>query len=230
MRAMKRGAGWLAVAGLVAAGCGGGAVPLGDNPVAEVAAKAGEVADQIGGETGFGGSMMAGYRQHAPPNMGFMNGSDLASEGGRMSVRMHNQSGQDGTFHVTYVSSASGLEEQSQDVSVPAGDETVVDLPCAEMVGMGPLQAPGQPGCTLADGEEVPNTMAVPGFLGLDFGCEGAEYHCFLTPDVDDLDQDGDTEELILLTEAMQEHMQNGGPTGHMHGSGPGMMGPHMGG
>ena len=70
--------------------------------------------------------------------------------------------------------------------------------------------------------------MAVPGFLGEDFTCGGI-YGCVLEQDVNDLDGDGDTEELIILSDAMTFHMMNGGPTGHRHGTGPGMMGSHMG-
>ena len=36
-------------------------------------------------------------------------------------------------------------------------------------------------------------------------------------------------EELIIVSDAMDFHMMNGGPMGHAHGSGPGMMGSHMG-
>jgi hypothetical protein len=71
--------------------------------------------------------------------------------------------------------------------------------------------------------------MAVPGFLGQDFICEGV-FECVLTPDVDDLDVDGDTEELIIISGAMEFHMTDGGPGGHMHESRSGMMGSHMGG
>jgi hypothetical protein len=75
----------------------------------------------------------------------------------------------------------------------------------------------------------VDNTFAVPGFLNLDYTCGGV-YACTPTADADDLDDldgDGDTTELILITDGMQLHMQNGGPTGHHHGMGTGMMGSH---
>jgi len=69
--------------------------------------------------------------------------------------------------------------------------------------------------------------MTVPAFLGLDYECEDT-YRFTLTPDVDDLDGDGDTTELIVQSDALGLHMMNGGPFGHMHGGGMGMMGPHM--
>ena len=86
----------------------------------------------------------------------------------------------------------------------------------------------GDRGFDEADGQAVDNMMAVPGFLGQDFTC-GGTYSCVLTQDVDDLDGDGDTEELVIVSDAMDFHMMNGGPMGHAHGGGPGMMGSHMG-
>ncbi len=44
-----------------------------------------------------------------------------------------------------------------------------------------------------------------------------------------DLDGDGDTEELILISGVMEFHMTSGGPRGHMHGGDAGVMGPDMG-
>jgi len=146
-----------------------------------------------------------------------------------MMVRVRNESDRDGTFHLSYFASHMGLDDQLMDVEVGAGQEVVVEIPCPEIVGMGSLETPGDTGCHLADGEAVDNVMTVPGFLGQDFTCDGV-YECVLTADVDDLDGDGDTEELIILSDAMEFHMMNGGPTGHMHGGGFGMMGPHMGG
>ena len=43
-------------------------------------------------------------------------------------------------------------------------------------------------------------------------------YHLSLVHDVSDLDGDGDTEELVLLSDALQNHMTSVGPFGHMHG------------
>lgn len=195
-----------------------GCVPGADvGDAAGVAAKATAVASRIGGADGFGGARMNGYMEHAEPQMGFMAGADLADSNGSMTMRMHNQAGQECTFHVSYFSSPDGSQDQTLDVTVPAGGEQSVQIPCSEIVGLGPLETPGGVGCHLASGEAVENTMAVPGFLGMDYGC-GATYHMYLTPDTDDLDGDGDTQELVLTSEAMQTHMASGGPMGHMHG------------
>lgn len=216
---------------LTAAGCmtgfivpGGGTSTL----VADVAAKATDVANQVGGANGFGGTLMNGYAGHMPGHMGFQTAADLATDASSMMVLLRNDSDQDGTFHLAYMSSHMGLVQQMMDVDVPAGSETTVTIPCSEIVGMGTLDMPGSVGCHLADGQDVDNRMAVPAFLGTDFTCQGT-YQCVLTPDVNDLDADGDTTELIIESDAMRLHMTNGGPTGHMHGTGPGMMGSHMG-
>ncbi|GJM25870.1 MAG: hypothetical protein DHS20C16_22850 [Phycisphaerae bacterium] len=198
-----------------------------DANVGDVAAKAERVAASVGGANGFGGMGMTGYRDHAPNQMGFNSTADLASSSGQMTVRLHNESDEDCQFRLSYFARHEGLGEQMMNVDVNSGGEMTVSIPCAEMVGMGPLETPGEVGCVLGSGETVPNTMAVPGFLGLDFEC-GGEYEHFLTPDVDDLDGDGDTEELIIQSEGMQFHLQNGGPGGHGHGFGMGMMGPHF--
>ena len=160
--------------------------------------------------------------------MGFGSEADLAASSGGMTVRLSNQSDEDGTFHLSYFASHMGFDELLQDVDVAAGDIVAIELPCAEIVGLGPLGEPGEPGFHLANGEVIDNIMAVPGFLGQDFACGGV-YECLLAPDVDDLDGDGDVEELIIVSDALQLHMLNGGPTGHMHGADTGMMGSHMG-
>jgi len=196
--------------------------------VSEVAAKAVDVADTIGGENGYGGTMMNGYAAHAEPMMGFAGSNDLAGTGPGMMMQLRNDSDQSCMFAVHYVASAEGVDEQVAEVEVPAGETVDVPLPCSEIVGLGTLDAPGSPGCRHGDGTDVDNRMAVPGFLGMDYTC-GGTYGCSLTPDVDDLDGDGDTEELILLSEGMQMHVQNGGPMGHQHGQGTGMMGMHSG-
>ncbi len=217
---------------MLSAGCMTGIVGPGDGDsraVSEVAGKALDVAAQIGSADGFGGSLMEGYIDHMPDQMGFQSAGDLAPETAAMMVRLRNESDEDGTFHLSYVASHMGLDVQSMDVEVGAGEEVTVEIPCSEIVGVGSLDTPGAPGGHLADGEAVDNMMAVPGFLGQDFTCEGV-YECVLTPDVDDLDGDGDTEELILISDGMELHMRNGGPTGHMHGTDSDMMGPHMGG
>lgn len=194
-----------------------------------VAAKATDVAGGIGGAGGFGGALMEGYFEHMPGQMGFRGADDLASAAGGITVRLRNESDEDGTFHISYFASHMGLDDLMRDVDVSAGGEVTLELPCAEIVGLGPLDIPGEAGCHLAGGEAIDNTMAVPGFLGTDYECgEVIEY--LLTPDVDDFDGDGDTEELILRSDAMDLHMTEGGPTGHLHGDDFGMMGSHMGG
>ena len=216
---------------VLSSGCVNGVVPPGGGDstgVSDVAAKALDVAAEVGGADGFGGPLMAGYLDHMPGQMGFHGQDDLASETTNMMVVVRNESEWDGTFHVSYVASHMGLEHQMMDVEVAAGEEVTVEIPCSEIMGIGPLDEPGEPGCHLADGEVVDNMMTVPGFLGQDFTCDGV-YECVLTPDVDDLDGDGDTEELIIISHAMEFHMLNGGPLGHMHGGGAGMMGSHMG-
>ena len=221
----------LAVVSALIAGCPLGTVtPDGNNTanVSDVVSKAVAVAASVGGESGFGGAMMTGYADHMPFHMGLGSDADLADAASGVTIHLSNHSEVDGTFHLSYFASHMGLDDLAQDVDVPAGDNVTIELPCAEIIGLGPLTEPGEPGCLLATGEAVPNTMAVPGFLGQDFVCGGV-YECSLTPDVDDLDEDGDTTELILFSEAMEFHMMSGGPTGHMHGTGSGMMGSHMG-
>lgn len=210
-------------------GCTNGLIVPGDSSLVEdVASKANDVATQVGGENGFGGALMNGFFDHMPGQMGFRTSADLAPESSGMMIRMHNESEEAGTFHLSYFVRHMGNEEQTMDVDVPAGESVTIEMPCSEIVGMGPLEMPGEAACHLESGEAVDNRMAVPGFLGEDFACEGI-YECTLMQDVDDLDGDGDTEELVMMTGAMDFHMMNGGPMGHGHGSGPGMMGSHMG-
>lgn len=215
---------------LVFAGCTTQSPVSGDAPL--VAAKAVAVADWIGGDNGYGGINMMGYADHAPSFMGFVDSADLADPEATLSVLLRNDSTQEATFHLTYFASSDGLEEQTRDVVVAAGEETTEEIPCAEIVGMGPLTMPGAMGCHLAGGIEVENTLSVPVFLGMDFAC-GATLEFVLAPDLDDLDGDGDSEELILLSDGMLGHMQSGGPLGHTHrteGMMGGMMFGHMGG
>lgn len=189
---------------------------------AMVAAKAINVADQIGGVGGYGGMAMNGYMQHVEPQMGFMTMGDLAEPGSMMNVMLHNQSAQVCTFHLNYVTSQNGTQEQTQDVTVSPDGQQVVQMPCSEIMGFGSLENPGAVGCHLVDGQAIGNMMAVPGFLNMDYAC-GGTYHMYLTEDTNDLDGDGDTQELVLTSEAMQTHMAAGGPMGHMH-PGRGMM------
>lgn len=219
------------VVAVMTTGCANDVMDAGGNDsssVSTVASKAVDVASHVGGSDGFGGTLMDGYVDHMPGHMGFDRVGDLASAGENMMVLVRNESNDDGTFHVSYFSSHMGLDEQVMNVAVGAGEGVTIEIPCSEIVGVGSLDSPGEPGCHLDNGEVVDNMMAVPGFLGEDFTCDGI-YECTLTPDVDDLDGDGDTEELIIVSDAMALHMMNGGPTGHMHGTGSGMMGPHMG-
>ncbi|UCG16825.1 MAG: hypothetical protein JSV19_02085 [Phycisphaerales bacterium] len=202
--------------------------PTGDGVVSDVAAKATNVAAEIGGATGFGGTLMDGYLDHMPPHMGFSSPGDLARADGSLTIRLYNDSKEHCEFHLAYFASHLGLEDQMLDVPVAAGENVAVNIPCSEIVGVGSVGTPGEIGCHLVGGEAVLNTMAVPGFFGQDYACAGT-YEISLTPDVDDLDGDGDTEELIIVSDGMRFHLMDGEPHGHMHGHGPGAMGPHMG-
>ena len=196
--------------------------------VSLVDAKAVAVAEQVGGSGGFGGTMMDGYFNHAMQQIRFDDPNDLADSNATMIVTIQNGSTQACTFHVAYLASPIGVDEQTEDADVPAGEETTIEIPCSELIGMGSLETPGVAACHLADGQAVDNVMSVPAFLGLDYQC-GQVYQFMLTPDVDDLDNDGDTEELIMQSDALRMHALDGGPTGHGHGNGQGMMGGHMG-
>lgn len=176
---------------------------------ADIALKAQAVARQMGGPSGFGGKMMNGYAGHMPLHLGFQSETNLVEPGGTMMVGMFNESSQNCVFHLTYVTSPLGTIEQTTDVTVPAGGSVSVQVPCSEIMGMGSLEMPGQPGCHLANGQPVSNTMAVPGFMGMDYSC-GGEQMFRLMADADDLDGDGDRLELIIISEAMQKHMQYG--------------------
>jgi hypothetical protein len=222
----------LIVAGVasIAAGCSNIAgFPGTDAALAPfVSSKATGVAEQIGGELGFGGMMMAGYVGHVGPGMGFVTIDNLADPDGVVTIRLVNQTAQNATFHLAYFAGHLGLDDQLSDIAVPSGSETTLDIPCSDIVGLGNLNMPGAMGCHLEDGEEVGNTFAVPMFFGLDFAC-GDTINFTLAADVDDLDQDGDIDELVLLSDGFLMHLENGGPTGHRHGGGGGMMGMHWG-
>lgn len=183
---------------------------------ADVAAKAQQVAQQIGGVTGCGGNLMNGYMDHMDSYMGFDNAQDLAAAGGHMTIELTNSAGQACTFHVAFLSSAAGIGQQIRDVSVAAGQTVTVDLPCSEIVGMGSIDAVGQSAGQLADGTQFDNRMCVPGFLGSDFSC-GGTFRCTLMQDINDLNQNGNTQELIAVTNSMLSHM---GPSGmNPHGT-----------
>ncbi len=117
------------------AGCNALVLPAADADVTALASKAVSVANEVGGATGFGGTSMAGYADHLPSQMGFVSRGDLASPGDGMTVHFRNESDQDATCHMSFVVSHMGLDEQMMDVEVPAGDESIVDLLCAEIVG-----------------------------------------------------------------------------------------------
>lgn len=193
---------------------------------ADVASKAEQVAREIGG-TGFGGPMMNGYFDHMDDHMGFHDAADLADQNGTISVTFTNDSGRACTFHYAFMRSADGLDTQTRDVDVPAGEIVTVEMPCAEIVGMGSLTDVGANAGNGADGATFDNRYCVPGFLNSDYTC-GGEFACLLAPDTNDVDQDGNTAELIMLTSAMQQHMGSGGMDRHgMRGTGllGGMMG-----
>lgn len=183
---------------------------------AKVADKAAEVADQIGGLNGFGGVLMDGYLSHMDAHMGFGGMANLADPNGHMMVRFSNQSDQDCTFYAVYLASYMGMDNRTMEVNVPAGDVVTVEMPSMEIIGLGSLTVVGAVAVHMADGRDILNTMAVPGLLGSDYQ-NGQIYHCFLTPDADDLDADGNSEELTVITQALQLHMRLDGMAGHTH-------------
>lgn len=193
---------------------GGGEEPTG--LAAQVAEKALTIGEQIGGEDGFGGAALDGYISHMEDHMGFHGTDDLADSEGHMTVVLLNESEEDSTFDVVYIASHMGIDEQILEVDVAAGDDVTVELPCSEIIGLGSLTLVGETAVQLGDGTEFENTMCVPAFLGSDYLC-GSAYHGFLTADVDDLDGDGDTDELIVTTEAFGFHTGPGGMGGHGH-------------
>jgi hypothetical protein len=201
----------------------GTAAPTG--VAAEVAAKAQAVAQTIGGADGFGGTMMNAYMGHMGDHMGFHSSEDLAEAGGHMNIELMNLADQPCTFHVAFVSSPDGSDEQTQDVTVPSGQTVTIDMPCSEIIGMGGLTPVEQMACHLEDGTELDNRMCVPGFLNSDFDC-GGTFRCTLMQDTNDLDQDGNTDELIAVTSTMLSHIgqdgmsSHGGRRGMMFGAG----------
>lgn len=212
------------------AGCLAGCWTAVEEPTglaALAAARAIDTADRIGGTDGFGGTRMNGYMAHVPLHIGYHGQEDLATADGGILVRLHNDAQEDCTFQLSCSASHMTLDERAVDVVVPAGEETTIELPCSQLVGLGPLDRSCGTGFQLAGGETVNNTMAVPGFLGLDYVWDRL-YQCFRTPDIDHLDGDGDTKGLILLSDAMVLHMAHGGPIGHMQGNGRCMMGQHV--
>lgn len=186
---------------------------------AEVAAKAESVAANIGSTSGFGGAIMNGFSSHMDDHMGFHGTEYLAQHGGLMTMELANQSGQPCTFHLAFISSPDGVQEQTQDVTVDPGESVNFEMPCAEVVGMGSLTNVGQMAAHMGDGTEIDNRFCVPGFLNSDFDCSG-DFSCTLMQDANDLDQDGDTQEVVAVTSAMQRHMGQNGMSSHGNGAG----------
>ncbi len=184
--------------------------------VTQIAEKAAAIGERIGGENGFGGEVVDGYLSHMEDHMGFHGLSDLADPDGRMTVVLRNESEMDSSFDVVYVTSRMGIEEQIRQVRVLAGEETTVEIPCSEIVGLGSLTSVGETAVRLSDGAEFENTMCVPAFLGSDYRC-GDAYLCFFGVDTEDVDADGDAEELIVITEALELHTGPNGMRGHGH-------------
>jgi len=151
--------------------------------------------------------------------MGFRNMGDLADENDQMHVRFHNESDAECIFHLAYIASHMGLDEQTMNVTVGPGETLDVDIPCAEILGLGSVAEGGETACELGDGEMFSNEYCVPGFMHADYACDGT-FECFLAPDEDDVDGDGDTEELIATTQPLHEHLGQGGMMGRGHGHG----------
>ncbi len=219
-----------AVASLVCSGCNSPISPGDGEPTglaADVAQKAQEVVQQIGGPNGFGGPFVEDYYEHMAQHMGFHGPEYLADPDGDLVFELTNDSSLPCTFHLAYIESSAGLEEQYEDIVVTPGDTVEVELPCAEIVGVGGLTDVGTIAGELADGTVFDNRWCVPGFLNSDYACGGV-YACALAPDTNDLDQEGDTEELIMVTSGLQLHMREGGMGTHMwsgNSSFDGMMG-----
>lgn len=189
------------------------------NLVAGVSAKAEDVAQNVGGQSGFGGEQMNGYRQHFGSMMGFRSMGDLADEDGQMRVRFHNESDEECTFHLVYAASHMELEDQTMDIVVGPGETMDVDIPCAEILGLGSMTEVGEIACEFDDGQMFGNEMCVPGFMNADYNC-GGMFECFFGPDEDDVDGDGNTEEMMATTQALHDHLGSGGMMGHGHGMG----------
>lgn len=203
--------GMIVTIGLALIGCTATQQPTGQS--ADVATKAQRIADEIGGQDGFGGSWMNGYGGHMAAHMGFHNAAYLADPDVDLNVQLINESDWPCTFHLAYIRSAESLDEQYEDVTVPPGQSLDFPMPCVEILGIGSVDEVGVVAADLGDGEVYDNWMCVPGFLNSDFLCNGT-YTFTLSPDSDDLDSNGDTEELIVTTDGLWSHM---GPLGMRH-------------
>jgi hypothetical protein len=182
----------------------------------EVAARALIVGEQIGGPDGFGGTRLNGFMNHMQDWMGFQTTRDLAADGETMTLTLSNQSTQPCTFYVTVLRSTEGLDPTTTQIFVPAEQTTIVEMPCAEIVNLGSLSDVGAAAAEFEDGLVLDNRMCVPGFLGSDFVC-GGTYGVSLIVDVQDLDADGDTSEVIAVTDGLSLHTGRFGMMGHGH-------------
>ena len=181
----------------------------------DVVAQATAVAEQIGGENGFGGSRMNGYAGHMAADMAFRGPADLGDVGRNMMFELVNDSDQPCTFHVAYWLGAESTDEQYAEVAVAPGETVDFELPCADIVGVGSLEEVGAEAVLLPDGTPFDNRMCVPGFLNSDYAC-GGTYGCTFSADVNDLDGDGDVTELVVTTTGLTNHMMSGGMRPHM--------------
>ncbi len=148
--------------------------------------------------------------------LAFHDADDLADADDQLIVELENDSNVNCTFHLVLMASHLDFENQFVDVDVPAGEKVTTELPCSETIGMGSLQIVGEIAVECADGTQFDNVMSVPAFLGADYE-HGDIYHYYLTVDVDDLDGDGDAEELLATTEALYLHIGPAGISGHGH-------------
>lgn len=176
-----------------------------------------QVAEQIGGVDGFGGALASaclGPGGFMPP---FAGPADLADSSGVLTVRCTNLAGERAAFHLAYFASHLGWGDQSLDLEVAAGSTVDVQIPCAEIVGLGPLTAPGGYGCQLASGGRVNNRFAIPGFLNRDYACGGV-WACTLLADADDVDGDGDTAEPIVFSDGLLDWLHSPAGAAYHHG------------
>ncbi len=185
---------------------------------AAVAGEAAAIAQRVGDPDGFAPGLLDDFLGHMGAHMGFGGLDDLADPNAPLRIELVNDADEPCVFHLGWIASHEGLDEQTLDVIVSPRDSEQVELPCAEIVGLGTLDEPGSAAAHLDDGTPLDNRFCVPGFLHDAFECAGT-MRVTLGPDTDDLDRDGDTDELVVTTEVLWEHMSGIGP---VHG--PGMM------
>ncbi len=188
---------------------------------AAVADKVEAIARRVGDPNGFAPGVVEDFFSHMGPHMGFRSLADLADPNAPLRIELVNDANQPCVFHLSWIASHAGLDEQTLDVIVGPQDREPLELPCAEIVGLGTLDAPGTPAAHLDDGTPLENRFCVPGFLHDAFEC-GGMMRVVLAPDRDDLDNDHDTDELIVTTDVLWAHIRGMGP---MHGP-PAVMGP----